>query len=164
MDILVGQSGRKWGTVASFSGKYYYTVDPKGRVMIPAPFREIIVANYSPRLYITNAAFDRSLHVYPLEEWTGLQEKVRALPQMDDAVTYFKRRVIAAAIEVDMDRQGRVLVPAAHRQDSGINSEVVIVGQIEKIEIWDRALWDEVVDPAKIDADTYKKALSGFGL
>ena len=150
--------------MSAFSGKYYYNLDPKGRIIIPASFREIIAANYSPKLYITNAAFEKCLHLFPLEEWNSLQEKVRVLPQMDDAVAYFKRRVIASAMEVEMDRQGRVLVPAAHRQDSGINNEVVIVGQIEKVEIWDKALWDKVVDPAKIDADAYKRTLSGLGL
>ena len=70
------------GIMPAFSGKYYYTVEEKGRLIIPAPFREIISSNYSPRLYITNAAFDRCLHIYPYEEWTRLEEKVRGLPKM----------------------------------------------------------------------------------
>lgn len=150
--------------MSAFSGKYYYTVDPKGRVMIPAPFREIIAANYSPKLYITNAAFEKCLHLYPLEEWNNLQEKVRSLPKMDDSVNFFMKRVIASAMEVELDRQGRVLVPAAHRQDSGINGDIVIVGQIDKLEIWDRALWDEATDIGKVDVKAFKKALTDFGL
>jgi MraZ protein len=150
--------------MSSFSGKYYYTVDPKGRIMIPAPFREIISANYGPKLYIANAAFEKCLHIYPQEEWFNLQEKVRRLPKMDEAVTFFMRRVIASAVETTVDKQGRVLIPAAHRQDSGINGDVVIVGQIEKIEIWDKALWDEATDPSRVDVKAYKKTLSEFGL
>jgi MraZ protein len=150
--------------MSGFSGKYYYTVDPKGRIMIPAPFREIIAANYGPRLYITNAALEKCLHIYPLEEWGALQNKVRELPKMDKAVRFFMRRVVASAVECTLDKQGRVLIPAAHRQDSGINGDVVIVGQIDKLEIWDKALWDEATDPSKVDVGAFESALSEFGL
>jgi MraZ protein len=152
------------GKMSAFSGKYYYTVDPKGRVMVPAPFREIIAANYGARLYVTNDAFDKCLQIYPLEEWNILQGKVRGLPQMNDAVSYFMRKVIASAIEVEMDKQGRVLLPLAHRQDMGIDSEAVIVGVINKIEVWDKATWDEVMDRSRVDSAAYKKALGDFGL
>jgi MraZ protein len=150
--------------MSGFSGKYYYTVDPKGRVMIPAAFREIIAANYGPKLYLTNAAFDKCLHLYPLEEWGKLQDKVKSLPKMDKAVRFFMRRVIASAVETTIDRQGRVLVPAAHREDSAVNGEVVIVGQIDRLEIWDRARWDEATDPSMVDVGALEKALSDFGL
>lgn len=148
----------------AFSGKYYYNLDQKGRLIIPAPFREIISAKYSPKLFITSAAFDKCLLIYPFEEWNALQEKVRTLPQMDDAVTYFKRKVIASAIEVDLDRQGRVLVPQAHREDSGIANEAVIVGMIDKIELWDKSAWEGVTDPSKLDIGEFKRTLSGLGL
>jgi MraZ protein len=157
--------GKKWEkNLPAFSGKYYYTVDPKGRVVIPAPFREIISANYSPKLYIVNAAFERCLHLYPLEEWTKLEDKVRALPRMDEAVRFFLRRVIASAIEVEVDRQGRFLVPQAHREDAGINGDVVIVGLIEKIELWDKAEWSSATDPSRIDRKAFENILSTYGL
>lgn len=146
-----------------FSGKYYYTVDPKGRVIIPSPFREIISTNYSTKLFVTNDAVDNCLLIYPQEEWARLQEKVRKLPQMLEAVKYFKRRVIASAFEVEIDKQGRVLIPAAHRQDAGISSDIVIVGQLEKIELWDRKEWDTVNDPAKIDKAAHIAKLSELG-
>lgn len=148
----------------SFSGKYYYTLDPKGRLMIPAPLREIISANYSPKLYIVNAAFDKCLHIYPMEEWSRLEEKVRSMPKMDEAVKFFMRRVVASAVEVDIDKQGRVLIPAAHREDSGMNSDVVIVGQIEKIEIWDKNEWNSMFDPSKIDKKAIEEKLVNYGL
>ena len=148
----------------SFSGKYYYTVDPKGRIIIPAPFREIISANYSPKLYIVNAAFDKCLHLYPQEEWNRLEERVRAMPKMDEAVKFFMRKVIASAVEIELDKQGRVLIPVAHREDSGINGEIVVVGQIDKIELWDRKEWDTMVDPAKIDKKAVEQRLVSYGL
>lgn len=148
----------------AFSGKYYYTVDPKGRVIIPSPFREIIFTNYSTKLFVTNDVVDRCLHIYPQEEWIKLEDKVRRLPQMLDEVKYFKRRVIASALEVELDRQGRILIPAAHREDAGINSDLVIVGQIEKIELWDRKEWDAVCDPSRIDKAAVTGKLAELGL
>ena len=148
----------------SFSGTHYYTVDPKGRIIIPAPFRDIISTNYSTKLYIVNAAFDRCLHIYPLEEWNKLEEKVRTLPKMDEAVKFLMRRVIGSAVEVEMDKQGRVLIPASLRENSGVSVEIVIVGQIEKIEIWDRKEWDVVVDHSRIDKKAVEEKLAAYGL
>lgn len=148
----------------AFSGKYYYTIDPKGRIIIPASFREIISSNYNSKLYIVNAAFDKCLHLYPQEEWIRLEEKVRQLPKMKEEVRFFMRRVIASAQEVELDKQGRVLIPAAHREDAGLDADIVIVGQIEKIELWDRKEWDIVVDPARIDKREAEERLASYGL
>jgi len=148
----------------AFSGKYYYSVDPKGRIIIPAPFREIISSNYSTKLYITNAPFDRCLYIYPLEEWNRLQEQVRTKPKSDEAIRFFLRRVIASAVEVEMDKQSRVLIPVALREDANIDTNVVIAGQIERIELWDRNEWDSLFDLSKIDKKTIEEKLSAYGL
>jgi MraZ protein len=152
------------GNVPSFSGKYYYTVDPKGRIIIPAPFREIITSNYSSKLYITNAPFDRCLFIYPMEEWNKLQEQIRTKPKSDEAIRFFLRRVIASATETEMDKQGRLLVPIALREDANINSNVVMAGQIERIELWDRSEWDVLFDPAKVDRKAIEEKLTMYGL
>ena len=152
------------GNVPSFSGKYYYTVDPKGRIIIPAPFREIITSNYSSKLYITNAPFDRCLFIYPMEEWNKLQEQIRTKPRSDEAIRFFLRRVIASATETEMDRQGRILVPIALREDANINSNVVMAGQIDRIELWDRSEWDVLFDPAKVDRKAIEDKLTSYGL
>jgi MraZ protein len=152
------------GNVPSFSGKYYYTVDPKGRIIVPAPFREILTSNYSSKLYITNAPFDRCLFIYPMEEWNKLQEQVRTKPKSDEAIRFFLRRVIASATETEMDRQGRLLVPVALREDANINSNVVMAGQIERIELWDRSEWDVLFDPAKVDRKAIEDKLTTYGL
>lgn len=148
----------------AFSGKYYYTVDTKGRIIIPAPFREILSSNYSSKLYITNAPFDKCLYVYPLEEWNRLQEQVRTKPRSDEAIRFFLRRVIASAIEIEMDKQSRVLIPAALREDANINTNVVMAGQIERIELWDRNEWDVLFDPTKIDKKSIEEKLAAYGL
>jgi MraZ protein len=152
------------GKVPAFSGKYYYTVDPKGRIIIPAPFREIITSNYSTKLFITNAPFDKCLYIYPMEEWNKLQEQVRTKPRSDEAIRFFLRRVVASAIEMEMDKQGRILVPAALREDANLNSNVVMAGQIERIELWDRNEWDVLFDPEKVDRRSIEDKLASYGL
>jgi MraZ protein len=148
----------------AFSGKYYYTVDLKGRIIVPSPFRKIISAHYNTKLYVANALFDNCLHIYPQEEWNNLEEKVRSLPRMDRDVKLFKRKVIASAAECELDRQGRILVPAALREDADINGDIVIVGQIEKIEMWNRKDWDDAVDLTKVDREAVEEKLAGYGL
>lgn len=151
--------------MSSFLGKYYYTLDQKGRIIIPAPLRDVIFKTYNnSKLYITNASFDKCLDIYPFDEWNKLGEKLRTLPQTSDSVEYFKRRVIASAVECDIDKQGRILIPYEQRQDAEINAEVVIVGMLNRIQLWDKAKWIDVTDPAKIDVKTFKAELTSYGL
>jgi len=150
--------------VPGFSGKYYYTLDQKGRVIIPAPFREILSSNYTSKLIFANDVFDRCLNAYPVDEWNILMEKVKGMPQTLDSVRYFMRRVIGSAVECEVDKQGRVLIPSALRIDGGLNSEVVLLGQGNRIEIWDKDELDNVADPSKIDRKAYMEQLSNLGL
>ncbi len=147
-----------------FSGKHYNSLDPKGRLIIPAPFREILSSNHSSKLIITNEVFDRCLCAYPVDEWQKLTDKVSRMPQTSDAVKYFTRRVIGSAVECEIDRQGRVLVSAALRTDAGLNSDVVLIGLCNRIEIWDRSEYDGVADPTKVDKDAYKEEFKSLGL
>ena len=148
----------------AFSGTYYYTVDDKGRLIIPAPLRELMSSHYSSRLLITNALFDKCLQLFPFEEWTKLEEKVRELPRTLEEVHYFKRRVIASAQECSIDKQGRILIPAALREDAGIKDDIVIAGLVEKIELWDRNEWNVVIDPSRFDRRTVEERLASLGL
>ncbi len=152
------------GKVPAFSGKYYYTVDLKGRIIIPAPFREIISSHYSTKLFITNAPLDQSLCIYPSEEWSRLNERVRSKPSSDKHVQFFLRRVVASAIETELDKQGRLLIPASLREDAKIGSDIVIVGQVDRIDIWDRAVWDDLVDLSRIDRESMQAGLAALGL
>ncbi len=151
----------------SFYGKYYYTLDNKGRTLIPPQFKSILSSNYSLTLVFVNDEFDNCLCAYPIDEWNFLMEKVKAMPQTLDAVKYYRRRVISSAIECDLDKQGRVLIPSALRQDAKLNNEIVLAGQGNKIEIWDLNEYASVADPSKLDEETikgYKDQLSNYGL
>lgn len=154
-------------SLPSFYGKYYYSLDPKGRFQIPPHFKEVLSTNYSLKLVVVNDAFDNCLCAYPVEEWNRLIDKVRDLPQTQDAVKFFMRRVIGSAVECDIDKQGRTLIPAALRTDAGLNNDIVLIGQGNKIEVWDKHAFEGVADPSRFDESTlreHKDALSNLGL
>lgn len=150
--------------MSGFSGKYYNSLDPKGRLIIPAPFRDILSSIHSSKLIITNDVFDRCLCAYPVNEWQTLIDEVSQKPQTSDAVKYFMRRVIGSAVECEIDKQGRVLVSSALRVDAGLNSEVVLLGLGTRIEIWDKKEFDGVADPSKIDKQSFKEEFANLGL
>jgi len=150
--------------VSDFSGKHYKSLDAKGRLIIPAPFREILSSNHSSKLIITNEVFDKCLCAYAVEEWQQLIDRVNQLPQTSDAVKYYMRRVIGSAVESEIDRQGRVLLSPALRVDSGLNGEVVLLGLGNRIEIWDKAELEGVADPSKVDTKAFKEEFANLGL
>ena len=150
--------------MSGFSGTYYNTLDPKGRIIIPAPFREILSSSKNTKLIIANDAFDRCLCAYPVEEWIRLVDMVKEKPQTMDSVKYYMRRVVGSAVECELDKQGRILVPSALRADAGLNSEVAVMGQVNRIEVWDKSEFEGVADPTKIDKDKFKEELSDLGI
>jgi len=148
-----------------FTGKHYKSLDAKGRVIIPAPFREILSStDHSSTLIITNDVFDKCLCAYPVDEWQRLVEKASSLPQTNDAVKYYMRRVIGSAVECEIDKQGRLLLPPALRTDAGLNSEVVLIGLGNRIEIWDKEKHSDVTDPEKVDKEGYKLEFNRLGI
>lgn len=165
IDILWQASGKKWEIVGlswrrMFRGSFEHTVDAKGRVSVPAKFRELISERYDGRLVMA-MDFDRCLTVYPLEEWERLEEKIKALPMMQKEVKDFMRFFFSTATECELDRQGRILIPPVLRERAGINKNVVVLGIINKIEIWDLHLWHARNSQ---NADTIGAALAALGL
>ncbi len=124
-----------------FRGSAEHTVDSKGRVSMPVKFREIISDRYEGKLVLT-MDFDRCLAVYPLEEWEKLEEKIKTLPMMQKEVKDFMRFFFSSATECELDKQGRILIPPGHRESAGIAKSVMLVGIMNKIEIWDAKAWE----------------------
>ncbi len=143
-----------------FRGSFEHTVDSKGRVSVPSKFREIIADRYEGRLVLA-MDYDRCLTVYPLEEWEKLEEKIRNLPTMKKEVREFMRFLLASATECELDKQGRVLITPAHRQHAGITKNVMLVGIIDKIEIWDSKAWEARNTQ---NGDKIGEALAALGL
>lgn len=124
-----------------FRGSFEHSVDSKGRVSVPSRFREIIAERYEGRLVLT-MDYDKCVMAYPLEEWERVEEKIKALPQSQREVRDYMRYVFSNAAECELDKQGRILIPPALREGARINKGVMVVGMLNKMEIWDRSSWE----------------------
>lgn len=119
-----------------FLGEYTHTVDDKGRLTIPAKYRALL----APGLVVTRG-LDRNLVIYPLSEWEALADRVTARSMTDPAVRAFRRRVFSGAIDLTLDRQGRILLPTYLREFAELDGDVVIVGNFDYAEVWNRDAW-----------------------
>ena len=124
-----------------FRGSFEHSVDSKGRVSVPSRFREILAERYEGKLVLT-MDHDKCVMAYPLEEWERWESKIKALPQTQKGVRDYMRNIFSNAAECDLDKQGRILIPPALREGARISKAVLIVGMLDKMEIWDKAAWD----------------------
>jgi MraZ protein len=134
-----------------FRGMFEHTIDDKGRVSVPARFREVLQAANDDRLVITNffMASARCLDVYPHAAWLQFEERLRTKPQFDQRVMRFQNYYIAAAHECVLDKQGRILLPPTLREYAGLRRDLVFTSALEKFRIWDREQWKRVFDEAE---------------
>ncbi len=149
-----------------FRGQYDHTLDAKGRVSLPARFREVLSEESSPaadRVILTRT-FQKCLVLYPFKQWTEFEERIRSLPQFDPAVQRLKRVYIAGAIECSLDKHGRILVPASMREFADLSRDVVWVGQLETVELWSQLRWQNAVDEALEDPKGLAQAMADLGL
>ena len=129
-----------------FRGNFEHTVDDKGRVSVPARFRDALVGSNDDRVVITKFPLPsgRCLEVYPLAVWVRLEERMRQKPQFNHRVMRFMNFYFANAHECVLDKQGRILLPTNLRSYAGLEKDVVLAGIIDKFRIWDKAQWDRV--------------------
>lgn len=151
-----------------FRGQFEHTMDAKGRISLPARFREVLTElSSSPenaeRVILTRT-FQKCLVLYPLEQWMNFEEKVRQLPQFDPRVQQLKRVYIAGAIECSLDSHGRVLVPQSMREFAGFDRELVWIGQLDTMELWSKDRWDAALDEAMQDPTGLAEAMATLGL
>lgn len=145
-----------------FRGRFRHQADSKGRLSIPARFRELLASNYDERLIITN--FDQCLWAYPVPEWQALEQKVASLSQFREEVNILQRVFISAAQECQIDKQGRILIPTELREYAAITRDVVIVGMTKRFEIWSRDRWEVVFSSAQQKMDGIVSKLADLGL
>jgi MraZ protein len=141
-----------------FTGEFRHSVDDKGRVAVPARFRAQIEEGA-----VVSRWLDACLAIHTRTGWEQLAAKVAALPITDAGSRLFQRYVFAGAFELDLDRQGRVVVPAYLREWAGLEGEAVIVGSRDHAEIWAPARWDDY-RRALEDPDSLAQALDGLGI
>jgi MraZ protein len=136
-----------------FSGSYEHTIDTKGRLSIPSKFRETLIQKYNSK-NITLIVQGGCLLAYPQSVWERLLEQFELLNPFDSQVLNAQRRFFSKAHDgIEVDGQGRVLVPPALRNQVGLNKEVVLVGSTNKFEIWDKASWSEYLESKQENQD-----------
>jgi MraZ protein len=138
-----------------FRGRFEHTIDGKGRLSIPSKFREILSARGENELILTD--FDSCLTAYPRDEWRGLEEKMKNLSMIQKDVRNFLRLFYSSATEAPLDPQGRILIPPQMRERAKLDREVVLLGLLNKIEIWDKKSWQEFIANS---TDTFEEVAS----
>ena len=137
-----------------FRGRFEHNVDAKGRVSLPAKYRDILSSNYNDRLVITN--YDNCLIAYPYEEWVTFEENFRQYSIMQEDVEVFMHYFISGASECTIDKLGRILIPPILRKHAGLEREIVFVGMITRIQIWDKQRWEQKFQKAQEAFDQIK--------
>jgi len=130
-----------------FQGRFRHVLDSKGRLSIPAPFREQLERMGSDILVVTNS--EQWLDVYPLDQWETFMERVDSLPRFSKDAELFRLFYVSSAQEVQLDRQGRILIPQTLREEVHLNKEAVILGMGITMQIWEKGIWEQVHEEAK---------------
>ena len=139
-----------------FMGEYNHTIDAKGRTIVPSKFREALGDKF-----VVTLGLDGCLFVYPDNEWQVFLTKLNSLPGSKEA-RQLQRYFMAGATECEVDKQGRILIPAKLRETAELTKDVVFVGVLSKIEIWSKERWDKnnIYD----DMDDVAEHMSEFGI
>jgi len=140
-----------------FMGEYNHTIDAKGRLIIPSKFREVLGDNF-----VVTKGLDGCLFVYDNTEWAAFEEKLKALPLMNKESRKFVRFFLAGAAGVEMDKQGRILIPSVLREFAALDKDVVLAGVGGHIEIWSKERWAET--SKYDDMDDIVEHMSELGL
>lgn len=125
-----------------FYGEYQHTIDRKGRLILPAKFREVAKNNFIEKFFVTRG-LDKCLFMFSEEEWRSQEGKFKIMPFTKQQARTFNRIYFSGAAEVLADKQGRILLPAYLKDFAQIKKEVVFVGVSNRIEIWARDKWEE---------------------
>jgi MraZ protein len=141
-----------------FTGEYRHTVDDKGRIAVPARFRVQLEGGA-----VVSRWIDGCLAIHSRSGWDALTTRVAGLPITDSAARLFQRQIFAGALEADLDRQGRVLVPAYLREETGLATDAVVVGVRDHAEIWAPARWADY-RRAMDDPGAFAEAIAGLGI
>jgi MraZ protein len=130
-----------------FRGVSTVSLDSKGRVVVPARYRDALLAIAGGRVVVT-ADPGRCLLLYPLPEWEPIEKKLTGLSGFNPQIRALQRLLVGHAHELDMDAAGRILLPPMLRQFAGLEKNVVLVGQGAKLEMWNEERWQNEVDQA----------------
>ena len=126
-----------------FMGEFQHSLDDKGRMIVPVKFREELGATF-----VMTRGLDKCLFVYPMSEWEILESKLKSLPMTRADARSFVRFFFSGASECELDKQGRVLIPAGLREYAGLTKDCVVLGVSNRVEIWAQDSWKAYSDEA----------------
>lgn len=142
-----------------FIGEYEHSVDAKGRVIMPVKLREDIGEKF-----IVTKGLDGCLFAYSLSEWTNFEEKLKTLPLTNKNARDFVRFFLSGAVECEIDKQGRFLIPNNLRTYATLEKEIIIIGVGTRIEIWNREEWKKYSSYENISADEIAENMTMLGI
>ncbi len=141
-----------------FMGEYAHTLDTKGRLIIPAAFRE----DLGDTFFVTKGN-DHCLYAYTQEDWEQLAARLRTLPQLtSEAVRKLNRTLMGGASRCEIDKQGRILLPQPLRLYAGLEKEVTLVGVGDHVEIWNKDAWNDLM--GDVDINEVSASLENLGI
>ena len=142
-----------------FMGEFRHSIDSKGRLIMPAKFRE----NLGEQFVVTRG-LDRCLFVYPRTEWSVLEEKIKTLPITKKDVRAFMRTLFSGATECEVDKQGRINLPNNLLEYAKIEKDVVIIGVSTRVEIWSASEWESYSAEAADSFDEIAEQIVDLGI
>lgn len=161
-------SGGKWGyfykttfgaVIVIFKSKYNHTIDTKGRLIIPSRFRESLGDKF-----VITKGLDGCLFAYDNQEWMAFEEKLKALPLSKKENRQFARFFMSGAADVEVDKQGRILIPSDLRDFAGLDKDVVLAGVASRVEIWDKSRWDSLMEEDDENMEEIAERMSDMGI
>lgn len=126
-----------------FRGSTNINLDAKGRLAMPSRYREELIDRCNGEMVITIDLLDPCLCIYPLSDWEQLEAKLRALPSLDEENRRLFRLLIGSAVDVTLDASSRLLIPPRLREFAALDKSVVLMGQLEKFQLWDEGEWEK---------------------
>ncbi|SDU22374.1 division/cell wall cluster transcriptional repressor MraZ [Halopseudomonas salegens] len=125
-----------------FRGANAINLDAKGRLAMPARYRDRVLELCQGQLIATIALEERCLWIYPMPAWNKVEDQLRIAPNMNPAVKRLNRLLVGNANEIELDNSGRFVVPPMLREHAGLDKKVVLVGQLDKFELWSEDVWE----------------------
>ncbi|WLD95058.1 division/cell wall cluster transcriptional repressor MraZ [Alkalihalobacillus sp. AL-G] len=142
-----------------FMGEHLHTIDDKGRMIIPSKFRDELGSTF-----VLTRGLDQCVFGYPLEEWKQLEEKLKALPFTKKDARAFTRFFFSGAAECQLDKQGRVNIASTLRQYAKLDKDCVVIGVSNRIEVWNKQIWEEYFSQSEDSFGEIAESLMDFDL
>jgi len=142
-----------------FMGEYQHNIDIKGRMIVPAKFREGLGDSF-----VLTRGLDNCLFVYPMDEWKVLEDKLKQLPLTKKDARQFTRFFFSGAVECEIDKQGRINIPGTLRTYSKLEKECIVIGVSNRIEIWSKDVWEDYFEASEESFEDIAENLLDFDI